>query len=83
MGGEIEAQSATEVAGRTCLRCDNVLRERRIPRLFCSPGHAAQAAFAVVLAVFAAERFGLRFVLNVVRAVRYIGHLLGWLGSPD
>jgi hypothetical protein len=54
-----------------------------MPRLFCSPGHAVQAAFAVVLAAFAAERFGLRFVLHVVRAGLRVGHLLGWIQSLD
>ncbi|WP_330457512.1 hypothetical protein OIB37_11710 [Streptomyces sp. NBC_00820] len=79
MGGEIEAQSATEAENRTCLRCDNPLRERLIPRFFCSPWHATQAAFAAVLCAFAAERFGLHFVLAVVRTVLHIAHLIGWV----
>ncbi|MEU9400134.1 hypothetical protein [Streptomyces sp. SID4985] len=74
---------AAEGAGRTCLRCDTSLRERRIPRLFCSPGHAAQGAFAAVLVLFAAERFGLRLTLRVVRAALYFAHLRGWFGFQD
>ncbi|MFD8807393.1 hypothetical protein [Streptomyces sp. NPDC059597] len=83
MSEDSRAPGTAEREGRACLRCDIPLRKRRIPRLFCSAGHAAQGAAAGVLFVFAAERFGLRFVLRVVRAALYFAHLRGWFGLQD
>lgn len=80
MGGEIQAQGATEAGSRTCLRCDNTLPARRIPRLFCSPRHAAQAAFAALLFVFAVERIGLRFAWRLMHTVLGITNVLSWFG---
>ncbi|MBW8702402.1 hypothetical protein MBT84_22630 [Streptomyces sp. MBT84] len=80
MGVEIRAQGATEAKSRTCLRCDNPLPARRIPRLFCSPRHAAQAAFAALLFVFAVERIGLRFAWRLMHAVLGITNVLSWFG---
>ncbi|MFF8989559.1 hypothetical protein ACF09H_06270 [Streptomyces sp. NPDC014983] len=41
-------QTGRRTKGRTCLKCDDPLPERRIPRLFCSWRHAAAGALTTV-----------------------------------
>ncbi|MFJ3639040.1 hypothetical protein ACIPRD_04715 [Streptomyces sp. NPDC090108] len=79
MGGETGTPSVPETDVRTCLRCGEALPERRIPRFFCSAWHASQAAFTALIGLFVAERFGLRIVRTVLRAV----HLYGWVRSQS
>ncbi|WP_330458110.1 hypothetical protein OIB37_15100 [Streptomyces sp. NBC_00820] len=69
MGGETEARGAAEAGCRTCLRCDNSLRTRRIPRLFCSRRHAAESVTTMLV-----------FGVVAVRVALHVAHGLRWIG---